>query len=81
MPSTWQLAAALTVALSACSTVPHCPDQTLRLDNTSDATAQRSFQRMVEGGGCGRETGTGFAMLKLNAEGVQSVHEVAQHPS
>lgn len=80
MRSTWQLAAALTFALAACSSAPARSDQALRLDATSDATAQRSFQRMVDRADAAGKQELAFAMLKLNMEGVQSVYEVVQQP-
>lgn len=80
MRSIWMLAGTLAVALSACSSTARHSDDALRLDATSDATAQRSFQRMVDSADATGKQDLAFAMLKLNMEGVQSAYEVVQQP-
>jgi hypothetical protein len=52
----------------------------VRLDATSAASAQESFQRMLEGASGAKRNELLVAMLKLNMSGVRSAYEVVAKP-
>lgn len=73
------LAVAL-VSICSCTTTSPATSQSLRLDATSDATAQESFQRMLRQAGAEKQRELAMAMLKLNMTGVESAYEVVANP-
>lgn len=52
----------------------------IRLDATSEATAQASFKQMIESADRSEQEALATAMLKINLAGVQSAYEVVQRP-
>ena len=73
----------LSIALAAicsCASTSLSASQPVRLDATSDATAEKSFKRMLNQASAARQQKLAIAMLKLNMVGVQSVYDVAASP-
>ena len=66
------------VAACSCTSVRASNDHSVRLDATSDATAQVSYEKMMRQAGEKQQKALAVAMLKLNMAGVQSAHEVVQ---
>lgn len=69
---------ALAVACS-CTSVPAGKVHSVRLDATSDATAQESYEKMMRQSSEKQQQALAVAMLKLNMAGVQSAYDVVQN--
>ena len=68
------------VALCSCASTSPSSSQAVRLDATSDATAQKSFKRMLDQSSATRQQELAIAMLKLSMTGVQSAYDVISSP-
>lgn len=73
------LTACFALTVTACATSGSSTSQ-IRLDATSDATAQSSFSAMSEALPPEKRQELLVAMLKLNLTGVNSAYEVVQNP-
>ncbi len=54
--------------------------EAIRLDASSDAAAESSWERMVESVSAAKKQKLLVAMLQINLEGVNSAHEVVGDP-
>lgn len=67
------------VAACSCTSVRASNDHhSVRLDATSDTTAQESYEKMMRQASEKQQQALAVAMLKLNMAGVQSAYEVVQ---
>lgn len=76
----WIAASVTAIALLAASSFPLGAREALRLDATSEATAQASFQKMMDQADDRGKRDLAMAMAKINLEGVQSAYEIVQRP-
>ena len=67
------------VAVCSCATAPNA-SQLVRLDATSDFTAQQTFDKMLSLSSAKKQQELAIAILKLNMVGVKSAYEVAANP-
>lgn len=69
------------LAISSCAATSQNLSQALRLDATSDVTAQKSFDKMLDQSSAKKQQDLTIAMVKLNMVGVKSAHEVVENPA
>ena len=68
------------IAICSCASTSSSTSQSVRLDATSDATAQKSFEKMLSESGVTKQQELAIAMLKLNMIGVKSAYGLVGNP-